>query len=134
MAKQFLSPGFEREPENNYECLQCSQPITNPLCHGCLGKDICVWLSSYPRLKKKIMPKIRTYVKNVNNLVINSSNCVSCNKRKAALCPYCFTEGVLNLLKRNKVNGQIIEDFLFVFNFDFGHEGYIRDAIKEGLY
>jgi hypothetical protein len=131
MVKQILHPGLEREDE--YNCLQCSEAITNPICHNCLAKGIKNWMSSYPKIKKEMTPKLKSYLRQVNELVENSVNCVSCNK-KAALCPYCFTEGVLNLLKKNKINEQIIQDFLSIFNFDFKHEGYIKDAISEGKY
>lgn len=132
MAKQFLNPGFERE--NEYECLQCKEAITNPLCHDCLSNGIIQWVSSYPDVKKKMQPKIKQYVKEVDNLVTNSINCVSCSKKKAALCPYCFTEGILNMLKKDKIDKAVIGDFLSIFNFDLMHEGYIAEAIKEHLY
>ena len=131
MTKQFLS-GFERD--NTYDCLQCNQPITNPLCHSCLGQGIADWLKFYPDIKKKIMPKLKSYIAQVNNEALGSLNCASCNSKKAALCPYCFTEGVLNLLKKTKVDKLVIGDFLSVFNFDMKHEGYIGEAIREGLF
>jgi len=134
MVKQLLS-GFEREHLNNKEiCGQCAEPITNPLCHNCLGKEISQWLSFYPNLKRNLMPKIKKYVKEVDNSAINSLNCVSCKNKKAALCPYCFTEGILNLLKKNNVDKFVLGDFLTIFNFDMQHEGYIQDAIEGGLY
>jgi len=130
MANQFLS-GFERE--NQYNCMQCCEPITNPICHNCLAKDILKWLSFYHNVKKAITPKINKYLIQVNNEEIGSLNCVSCSK-KAALCPYCFTEGIFSLLKRSNVNKNIIGDFLHIFNFDLHKEGYILNASEEGLY
>jgi hypothetical protein len=134
MAQQFLS-GFEKEQQyNNSLCLQCTQPITNPICHSCLGEGMIKWLSSYPSVKKTIAPKIKKYIQDVNNSASHAVNCMSCNKRKAALCPYCFTSGIFNLLKKNKVDKFVIGDFLTIFNFDMEHEGYIGQAIDEGLY
>lgn len=135
MIKQFLTTCFERENIQNQDtCGQCLEPITNPLCHNCLSQGISQWLSFYPNLKKNMMPKLKKYVNEVNNSAVNGINCMSCNKRKAALCPYCFTEGVLNILRENKVDKQVLGDFLNIFNFDIKHEGYIKEAIIEGLY
>jgi hypothetical protein len=133
MVKQFLS-GFERELNAFYSCPQCSEPITNPVCHNCLGNQIGEWLKFYPNVRRKIFPKIKGYVKEVNNEASSSLNCVSCNHQKAALCPYCFTEAIYNMLKKNGVDKMIIMDYLSTFNFDLKHEGYILDAQNEGLY
>ena len=114
--------------------MQCSEPITNPICHGCLGNQIFKWLKFYPDVRKKMLPKLRSYIKEIDNNIINSLNCAACSKEKAALCPYCFTEAVYNLLRKNKVDRMITMDFLSTFNFDLKHEGYILDAAKEGLY
>ena len=140
MAKKFLS-GFERENikealalTESYECMQCSEPITNPICHDCLGRQIKAWMNLYPSVRKKMSGKISNYVIEVNNNTINSVNCISCGKNKAALCPYCFTEAVYNLLKKNKIDKMVLMDFLSTFNFDMKHEGYIQEAAEEGLY
>ncbi len=134
MTTKFLT-GFERDTiQQAYDCMQCSEPITNPICHDCLGNQISSWLGFYPNIKKKIMPKIKDYVKEVNNNTIESVNCACCSKQKAALCPYCFTEGIFNLLKKSKIDRMVVMDFLSTFNFDLKHEGYIQDAIENGLY
>ena len=134
MANKFYT-GFETEnTQQEYECSQCLESITNPICNECLKKTILKWLSFYPSVKKRVAPRLNKYSQQVNNLVVNSTDCVSCKSKKAALCPYCFTEGVYNLLKKSKVNINIIGDFLMVFNFDLKHEGYIQEAIQEGIY
>ena len=60
MTTKFLT-GFERENtlQGTYDCMQCSQPITNPICHECLGNQIVSWLGLYPNIKKK-MPMVIT--------------------------------------------------------------------------
>jgi hypothetical protein len=137
MTTKFLS-GFEREQlhglSNSYDCMQCREPITNPICHDCLGKQVASWLAFYPSIRKKMMPKLKSYIKEVNNTAVAAVRCASCSKKKAALCPYCFTEEIFNMLKRSRVDKMIIMDFLSIFNFDLKHEGYIQEAIKEGLY
>lgn len=135
MTIKFL-PGFEREHLNNeaYECTSCLEPITNPICHDCLGKQIIEWMNLYPSIKKKMHSKLANYVKEVNNNIVSSVNCISCGKNKAALCPYCFTEAIYNMLKKHKIDKMIIMDFLYTFNFDLKHEGYIEEAANSGLY
>lgn len=138
MSKKLLSPDFETEnilaSYEDYSCAQCLQPITNPLCHGCLGNQIQSWLGLYPSIKKKIEPRLKKYVVDVNNNVLEGITCASCQKQQAALCPYCFTEGIFNMLKKNKIDKMVVMDFLSTFNFDLKHEGYIQEAINEGLY
>jgi hypothetical protein len=133
VTQQFLS-GFEREFLQEYNCPACSEPITNPVCHDCLGNQIGEWLRFYPNVRKKMIVKIKDYVRQVNNEANTALNCVSCNSKKAALCPYCFTEAVYHLLKKSKIDKMIIMDYLSTFNFDLKHEGYILDAEDEGLY
>ena len=137
MIKKFLT-GFEREilPSlgNLYDCQRCFEPITHPICHNCLGKQIVKWLCFYPSLKRKISKQIQRYTLEVNNSAVSGIKCIACSNKNAALCPYCFTEGVFNILKRNKIDRMIMMDFLSIFNFDLKHEGYIAEAAKEGLY
>ena len=105
MKKNFLT-GLERENlqglNEEYNCIQCKEPITNPLCHNCLSEQMSKWLAFYPNVKKKIMPKIKTYVKQLNNTAVSSIT----------------------------VNATPI----ITVNFDMKHEGYIREAVEEGLY
>jgi hypothetical protein len=138
MSKKLLSPDFERDTlqtsYEDYSCAQCLEPITNPLCHECLGNQVHCWLGLYPSIKKKMQPQLKKYVVDVNNNVLQGIKCASCRKKQAALCPYCFSEGIFNMLKKNRVDRMVIMDFLSTFNFDLKHEGYIREAINEGLY
>ncbi len=137
MKQKFLT-SFEREtlqnPSKSFECPQCFEPVTNPICHDCLGNQILAWLGLYPSIKKKIASKLMRYKQEVGNFTLRGINCASCGKKKAALCPYCFTEEIFNMLKRSKIDKMVIMDFLCIFNFDAGHQGYIAEAVKEGLY
>ena len=123
------------ERERFYECLDCNEPTSNPLCPSCLTLQIEAWLSSlssYP-LKNEILKEIKDYVKKTNNLAGNSTVCVSCGKPRASLCPYCFTNYVFNLLKRIKANRIILKEFLQFFNYDFEHISYSKEAEKLGV-
>ena len=132
MIKQFLSPGFERE--DLYECPSCSEAITNPICHDCLYMEIEKWLGFYPSIKKRMLPKLKGFVKQVNNETLEGINCIACGKKKAALCPYCFMEGIFHILNKSISNKNIVGDFLTIFNFDAEHKGYIQEAKEQGLY
>lgn len=122
---KLLTPGFERE------FLQKNNDILDKkLCHDCLSKEITNWLNLYPNLKKKVAGPLKNYVKEVEDNTLEI-NCSSCKKNKVALCSYCFSEGVFNLLKKNKVDLMVIMDYLSTFNFDSKHEGLIKSTIKK---
>ena len=135
MTAKFLTPDLEIDTlQSSYECMSCLEPITNPICHQCLGNQISSWLGLYPSIKKKMQPKVSKYVQEVNNNTLSGVSCASCQKQQAALCPYCFTEGIFNMLRKSNIDKMVVMDFLSTFNFDLKHEGYIQDAIKLGLY
>lgn len=119
---------------NENTCILCSEAVYNPLCHDCLAKQVKAWLSSYPDIKKRMLPKISSFVKEVNDLIIDLTICVACRQNKAALCPYCFSDRIFRMLKKEKIAPSVIGDFLSTFNFDFDHTGYIKEAENEGLY
>ncbi len=124
---------FERE--RFYECLDCHEPTSNPLCPSCLTLQIQAWLSSYPNknIKEKILEKIKKYVEKTNNLAGKTTLCISCGKPRASLCPYCFTNHIFNLLKSMDVNMIILKEFLQFFNYDFEHISYSKEAEKLGV-
>ena len=123
------------EQERFYECLECNEAITNPLCPLCLTKQIDVWLSSYPsEIRKKLIGNVKDYVEKANNIAGKSSGCIACNKPTGSLCPYCFTNHVFDELKRLKVSRVILKEFLQFFNYDFEHIGYTTaEAEKFGV-
>ena len=129
MIKQNLT----QQPERFYECIACNEAIFNPLCHNCLAQQLEVWLTSYPDLKQRLMPKIKAYLRDIENSIVEATNCVACHNQKAAVCPYCFTELVLDKLKELQVNKTIKREFLQFFNFDFEHTGYTKDAEELGM-
>lgn len=123
------------ERERFYECLDCNEPTSNPLCPICLTTQIQVWLSSYPdrHLTNKILEKIKKYVEKTNNLESSYTKCVACGRQRASLCPYCFTNYIFNLLKSMKVNRIVLKEFLQFFNYDFEHVGYSKEAERLGV-
>ncbi len=119
---------------DSWKCLDCKEAVFNPICPFCLAEHIEIWLSSYPSdIRKKILPQINEYIKKTNNLAGKSTKCIICNKKRVSICPYCFTEYVLNYLKKLKVSNIILKEFLQFFNFDFEHTGYSKEAEKLGV-
>jgi hypothetical protein len=130
MVQKILQPISERF----YECLLCQEAIYNPICSECIGQQLRVWLSSYPDLKKKVWPIIKRHLRDIHNTMHNASTCVACNKQRAAVCPYCFTNTILNILRKLEVNKIILSEFLKFFNFDYDQTGYTREARDLGIY
>jgi len=117
-----------------YECLVCKEAIYNPLCPTCLAGQIKVWLTNYPDLSKKIMPILKKFIQEAHNEIDHlATRCIACNKKQASVCPYCFTEHVLNQLKKLDVDKQVLREFLQFFNFDYDRKGYTEEAEELGL-
>ena len=110
-------------------CVECSEGIVNPICPKCLAHEIKEWLkiADFEDNDKANVWQILDRVLNENFLLEKvSSQCIICRKKDDYMCPYCFTEKILDSLRREKVSGKVIGQFLEFFNFDFDRTGYIR--------
>jgi len=116
-----------------YLCDFCSEPVSNPLCPFCLATEIEAWLTLYPDLRKKLLPRMKNYLNQVDYSVLDSTQCIKCGNRRASVCPYCFTEFVLRELKKLEANKIILTEFFQFFNFDFDHTEYSSEAEKLGI-
>lgn len=105
--------------------MECKEIICNPLCAGCLAKEMRQWLDG-TALNTKIQQEINAYILK-NEGYEEGSRCIICRNNYADICPYCLTEHVYEFLKRVKVNKKILAEFFEFFNFDFGHSGYSKD-------
>ena len=131
MAYQHFYPASEGQ---FYECLVCKESIYNPLCQNCLVNQMQAWLTSYPDLNKKLMPKLKRFLRDVHNETDEGVACAACKSKKASVCPYCFTEFVLGQLKKLQVHKQVIREFLVFFDFDFDGKGYTgKEAENYGV-
>jgi len=117
----------------NYECLDCGEPIQNLLCPNCISKHFEIWISEFPRLKKKILPKVQNYLKAHKNFR-DYGICVACGKPTCYNCPYCFTEYLLDLLKDENADEEILKSFFKFFNYEFEPWGYSQEIDKLGIY
>ena len=122
------------ERERFYECLECDESVSNPLCPICMTQEIDAWLASYPsEIRNKIIKQLKDYVKKTHNIKGESTKCITCNKKTASLCPYCFTSYAYKELKKLKVARMILKEFLQFFNYDFEHIGYSKEAERLGV-
>src|SRR3989344_9041570 len=87
-------------PEPQYVCDVCSEAVTNPICPLCLSVEIDAWLTLYPNLREDIMPRLSEFLKKIENKLNESTECIKCRNKRASVCPYCFTQNVLNELRR----------------------------------
>ncbi len=120
-------------PAVEFSCYECRGVIINPLCPACLTIEVEAWLTMYPDLRSKIMPKLKNYIRKLQSRLTDYTRCIKCNKLITILCPYCFTEVVLKELKVLNVNKIVLKEFFEFFNFDFRHTGYSKEAEKLGV-
>jgi hypothetical protein len=122
-------------PETHYMCGVCSEAVTNPICPFCLATEIEAWLTLYPSLRQELLPKIKKYLGEISNHIVNyGTQCIKCKDKKAHVCPYCFTEFIFRELKSMNTGQFILKEFFDFFNFDFHHTGYTKEAEKMGVF
>jgi hypothetical protein len=115
---------YDAEPRSL--CEICSEAVTNPLCPKCLTIQVEAWLTLYPNLKKELMPRLRKHLKE-SDPELEATPCIKCNDLMS-VCPYCFTEKVLEELKKIHAHKIILLEFLRFFNFDHEYEGYFKET------
>ena len=103
--------------EQQYSCDVCSEAITNPICPVCLATEIEAWLTFYPDLREGIYPKIGRYLKKIKEKIEDSTQCIKCGNKIASVCPFCFTDFVLDELHQMKANKILLKEFVGFFNF-----------------
>jgi hypothetical protein len=113
---------YSTASESEYLCSLCFEPITNPICPDCLTKELVVWLKDYPRLSNRLLNRVRSKLKPSKE----NCECIFCHNSDYSICPYCFTEIVLEELEKEKVSKPIILEFLRYFNFDLENGGYSK--------
>ena len=115
----------------NAICIECNEGIFNPICPKCLAREIREWLkiADFEGNDKEKVEYIVNCALDRNFLLEKvSSQCIICKKGNAYMCPYCFTEKILDSLRRENVPERIISQFLEFFNFDFERTGYAKES------
>jgi hypothetical protein len=115
----------------NAICIECNEGIFNPICPKCLAREIGEWLkiADFDGNDKEKVEWIVNCALDRNFLLEKvSSQCIICRKGNSYMCPYCFTEKILDSLRRERVSGKVIGQFLEFFNFDFERTGYAKES------
>tara|TARA_Y100000310_G_C20607884_1_gene776482 strand:- start:708 stop:1079 length:372 start_codon:yes stop_codon:yes gene_type:complete len=121
MLRVNFYPGFEKA---FYECELCNEPVTNPICPECLVREIEIWASNYPNLKRELVPRLKKYLRKLREQPAEFIKCIQCKENEVPLCPYCFIREVLDELEFIDATRQTKKEFLKFFNFDVGHTEY----------
>ena len=101
-------------------CLDCGETIYNPICPKCITKQFKAWIMKYPLLARKTLPELKKFL-GVHKMNHGQSQvCIICGGKSAYLCPFCFSEYLLSLLKAMGAGEEVVKEFLFLFNYDFG--------------
>lgn len=82
-------------------CIACQEAITNPICPGCVEKEINAWLY------EKDQALIKTPFHKVN---YRSTRCIICSDQ-TDLCSYCFAKDTLESIKDKKVASEFAKTF-----------------------
>jgi len=116
------------------DCLSCGYNIEHPLCPECIYKGFKQWLKRFPKDEEKIRKQVNKFLRAHRHLNGSSKKCASCGKQNVHICPYCFTEYLYKITKEAGLGVRALSEFLFIFNFDFEHNGYSRELEAFGGY
>lgn len=116
------------------DCLSCGENIKHPLCPDCIAKGFRQWIRRFSQDESKIKIKLDKFLTAHKYLEGKSKKCVACGKNNTYICPYCFTEYLYKIVKEEGLGVRAMSEFLFIFNFDFEHEGYSRELEVYGGY
>ncbi|MFH1452136.1 MAG: hypothetical protein ABIF88_03105 [archaeon] len=137
MSKNYFNaakPAFSFEKELHSNCIFCDKKITNPLCPECIAKGFRQWIRQFTDEEKIIKTKLECFLKEIRHFEGRSISCVACHKKTTHLCPYCFTNFLYKIAKDANLGASILSEFLFIFDFDFNHDGYSEDLEEMGGY
>ena len=116
------------------DCLSCGAHINHPLCPDCIYKGFKKWIEKFPKEQSDIRRQIKKFLKGHRHLEGKSQSCVACGKNTTHTCPYCFTEYLYQKSKEAGLGVRALAEFLFIFNFDFEHNGYSQELEAYGGY
>lgn len=105
-------------------CMRCYEPITNPVCVKCHLDEVRFFLKDFdidPHIVGLIVNDIKTYIREEP---IHSETCLLCGKENLSFCSYCFFMIAARVIKKWLGRGIVLDSFLEIFNYQFGHEEY----------
>jgi hypothetical protein len=109
----------KREVKTMYECKECREVITNPVCPGCLNRAMVQWLG-------EINPGEIRGLKSLHRMLIPAQegvDCILC-KKSMDYCAHCYSKFVLDWIRSNENIKQKAEEFSEYFNFDLDYLDY----------
>ena len=105
-------------------CIQCYEPISNPVCIDCHLREVAVWLRDQ-EMSEMVKSIILTGLKNrLLKGSINENMCIICDKHTLSTCSYCFFSVATTILKELNLPVDTIENFLETFNYARGYSDY----------
>ncbi|MFH0808777.1 MAG: hypothetical protein V1888_04145 [archaeon] len=114
------------------DCISCGEDIQHPICPNCLAKAFSTWTRKFPE-HKQLKAKLNPLMKHHNHTNAKSKPCVVCAS-PVHICPLCFTTHLYSLVKEAGLGVLASTEFLFMFNFDFKHNGYYQELEAYGGY
>ena len=119
--------------DTNNDCLSCGRDIQHPICPNCIAEAFNQWVKKFPE-HQKIRNKLNVFMLQHNRISGKAKTCISCGRDRANICPYCFTKYLYGLIKETGLGVRAMSEFLFIFNFDFSHNGYSQELEAYGGY
>ncbi|MCK5321318.1 hypothetical protein KAJ38_01955 [Candidatus Pacearchaeota archaeon] len=116
------------------DCLSCGKNIEHPLCPDCIAKGFQQWIQQFPQDRAKLQIRLDEFLEAHRYLDGKSKKCIACGKNNTHICPYCFTEYLYKIIKEAGLGVRTMSEFLFIFNFDFDHQGYSKELEVYGGY
>lgn len=102
------------QPRMNAECVVCKEAITNPICPGCLEKEISYWLlDKRPELMESVLLDITGFGESDNN----KTKCIICGEGMD-ICAHCYCNDIKDILAEH--SQELIDDFTLHFDFELG--------------
>ena len=92
-------------------CMICGDSISDPVCGKCYIKQTEVLLNDldlHEVANEIILRKIKN---KFSTETLNDTECILCRKDKVAICRYCFSIYLRDLLRRLNFTEEIIEKF-----------------------
>ncbi|MBR9700606.1 hypothetical protein GOV11_01950 [Candidatus Woesearchaeota archaeon] len=102
-------------------CVLCEEPITNPICPGCLREGVRQWL--WEERREELVPAVEELTRGIFRNM-GDIHCIKCNSLMS-VCTYCYTEEVFRLIRHYP---ELVAQYLEFFNYDLGHQGWAKEA------
>jgi len=94
-------------------CIICEDSISDPVCRSCYLKQIEILLNDL-KLQEVVNEIILNKIKNKFPIeTLNDTGCILCKRENVAMCRYCFSIMLINILKELNFTEDLIEEFGF---------------------